>query len=381
MKIAAPLSHDCERLLNIVGGLSLCFDESLILAWDIKPLFSFFKAITGADLNLGRIWDLKIIEKFYGIEGYAPKTVEKALSRLAKLPLEGFSSLYNQVYYPLITTVIPQMEATGVAHRGKKKILHPFFEIEEHANGRLKCRKAFYRSYLPHNLSSEDKENLAPVDYDDVFVYFDFKSYEVAVLQWLSGDIKLGKALSSGNAYEYIWSAVTSLQPDTQSEKRGKLLFLPMIFGLGPRTLAKDFKIDEKTARELINRFNHSFPTAFTWIESQGVDDDNYATDHFGRRRKIEQGNEYLVRNFSVQAPASIISLKKLVKLHEKTKDFSKLCFHLHDGFCILVNKGEIRRAANIGTEVLEAPDNLFPDLKLKVSCVWGRRLDQLKTI
>jgi len=381
MKIAAPLVHDREKLLNLLGGLELCFEANIIVAWNIKPLFSFFKAITGKNLDLGRIWDLKVIEHFHAVEEAPPKTVEEALGRLSRLPIESFAPIYDKIYTPFIKTILPQMETTGLAHQKKKKVVYPYFELEDSANGRLKCRGAWKRSYLPHTMDKDDKANLLPVDYDDVFMYFDFKAFEVSVLQWVSGDTKLEYILGSGDAYPQIWRATTSLEPDQHSKERAKTLFLSVLFGSGAKSVAEKFGTDEKTGRELINRLKQTFPTAFQWIEQLELDEGNYSTDCFGRIRKFEIGKDYLVRNFQIQAPASTICFKKTIDLYEKTKDFAKLSFHVHDGMVILVNKGEVRKAANIGTKVLESDDDMFPGLKLQVSCKWGRRLDQLENI
>jgi hypothetical protein len=249
---------------------------------------------------------------------------------------------------PFIRTILPQMETTGLAHQGRKKILYPHFELEDSANGRLKCRGAYKYSYLPHTMDKKDKANLLPIDYDDVFMYFDFKAFEVSVLQWVTGDTKLEYVLSSGDAYPQIWRATTSLEPDQHSKERAKTLFLSVLFGSGAKSIAEKFGTDEKTGRELIDRLKRTFPTAFKWIEQLELEKGNYSTDRFGRKRKF-------------------------------AKDFAKLCFHLHDGFAILVNKGEVRKAANIGIKALESEDEMFPGLKLKVSCQWGRRLDQLQ--
>jgi hypothetical protein len=381
LKVSLPLNS--EGLLRDLSAFPYQFaDSPLIIGWGIKPLYSYFRGITGSRFLLDEIWDLRIIERFMGLDNPLPATLKEARNRLASMVAlpswDTFHPIYEKVYKPLILDVLPEMETNGLADTTKKHLVYAHYELEGQVNGRMKSYGAFSKSFVPHTMDPNVKGRLRSTGYDDVFMYFDFKNMEVAVLQWLSQDPQLWDILRSGkDAYEGIWQRVTGLEPDAHSRERGKMIFLPAIFGMGPTTLAKRLKTDKKTATTLLDRLYKAFPAAFSWVRGQFIED-GFGVDCFGRRRQFEQGNEYKVRNFVIQAPASVICLAKLVKLHREIKNLAKLAFHLHDGFCIIVNKSDIRKLHELGTEILESSDELFPNLKLTTTCEVGGRLNDL---
>jgi hypothetical protein len=383
LKISLPLSTNPDEILRDLSSFPYIFSESsLIVGWGIKSLFSYFRGITGSNFSFGSIWDLKIIERFMGLDNSPPDTLKEAKIRLSKMlalpSWESFQLIYEQVYMPLITEVIPAMETEGLADIVKKHLVYAYYEPEGQINGRMKCSGVFSKNYVPHTMGSDIKKRLRPTKYDDVFMYFDFKNMEVAVLQWLSKDPALWGVLNSGqDAYEIIWQRVTGLKPDEYSRERGKKIFLPAIFGMGASTLSKRLKTDEKTAATIIDRLYKAYPIAFSWVKGQFLEDD-FGIDYFGRRRKFDQGNIYKIRNFVIQAPASVICLAKLVKLYQNIKNLAKLAFHVHDGFCIIVDKTKVKKLHALGTSILESSDELFPNLKLTTACEVGVCLNEL---
>jgi len=382
-KIALPLSSNPDKLPEQIASLSstLTIKDEFLIGWGIKPLYSYVLAITGQPLDLS-IWDLKIMESFLGIKGTIPKTAAEARRRffsIGKHPSwNKFKILYREIYQPLITRVIPGMETTGLVNRDKKLLLHSFYELDGQANGRSKTLKVLNNCYLPHSMTPQDKEVLFPQTYGEIFMEFDYSHMEVSVLQWLSGDPMLGEILTSGkDVYEQIWYKVAQMN----DREKGKSSFLPVVYGLGKKGLAKKLEISEDFAAVVINKYYNTFQTAFSWIRQQSLDVEGVATDYFGRKRQFDETNLYKSRNFLVQAPANIICLKKLITLQEKTKNFAKLAFHVHDGFCILIRNTSWREAYKAGKEALETEDNLFKNLHLTVHCKSGVSLKKLRPI
>ena len=132
----------------------------------------------------------------------------------------------------------------------------------------------------------------------------------------------------------------------------------------------------------ITRRSYKTFPIAFRWIQENSLHSEGTAIEFFGRRRKFDEHEFYKSRNFLVQAPASIICLRKLVKLHQSMQGLGKLIFHLHDGYGVLMNK-TIRWQNNCSAakEVLESPDDLFAGLKLKVSTKVGGSLNNMQLL
>jgi hypothetical protein len=378
-----PLPHNRLELIKTLGFLKVCFAKSkLLLAWNIKNLFSYFRAITGKELEISvPIIDLKVLEAFLGISEPCPTLFKHAKNRLevvtANSSWDQLKIIYKSIHTPLIQKVIPQIETLGLVDTNQKTILHPCYEIEGQVNGRLRCTSAFRHSFNPHTFSESEKQCLTTPDFDDKeFICFDFKHMEVAVLQWLSQDKVLGNILQQGrDVYELIWEMLTGLECSPSRRKICKTFFLPVVFGQGAPSLAEKTGITEDTAKKLVSCIYKTFSTAMAWVSKKDINSNKMAVDYYGRWRKFE--DEYYrtqLRNFHVQAPASIICLHKLTKLSK----IGRICFHVHDGYAIMGKKGQEGRILSQGREILEAEDELYPGLRLKVAAYRGANLNEL---
>lgn len=397
IRAGLPFS-DPKEVFELVCALPeyLGRDKALILAWDIKPLCSYLKFKLKLELKLPKVlYDLKAIESYFGIHKEAPKTAQEAIHRLAaisQIPAwKTYRELYQSIYLPLLLDVLPSIETTGLAHRGKKCLVYPCYEVEGQSNGRLRCTKAYgNKSYLPHSLGPDERQQIYP-PFDQLYMLLDYNNLEVSVLQWLSKDEALGEVLASGDdVYLAIWQKVTG-QRDEAKRSVCKEIFLPVIYGMGYRALAKKFNISENSSKALIDRLRKTFHKAFHWIESQTVtpsqrlsgcdEDDSIFTDQFGRRRKFDE--TYKVRNFAVQSPAALICLLKLVKLHNalKADKSGTLCISQHDGYGILVNRNNVKPVYQLSKQILEQPETLFDGLKLKTTVKTGENLNELAPI
>lgn len=393
-KLILPVSNKLDKLYEIIKIIGEHVNPpgaektQSVLGWNIKSFFSYFFANTGKFVDLKtRVCDLKVLEAFCGLIGRAcPTNFGEAMSRMAEiavLPNWGqLQDYYKKVAYPLLSTVLPVLEATPLVHTELKKYLYAHYEIEGQVNGRLNCGAVFKNSYNPHTLSEDVKEKLNPPTNEAVdFVYFDYNHMEVSVLQWLSQDENLGELLTSGqDLYEGIWEKLTNIKCTPEYRKICKRIFLPVVYGQGAASLSNKLEIPTKTAVALIDRSYKAFPKALHWVKSQVIEPNNFATDYFGRRRQFNGVDDYRVRNFVIQAPAATICLHKLIKLYEAIKDSdSKIVFHVHDGYGLIMNQ----KNKNIQAlrEVLEAEEDYYSGIKLKVSCSVGTKLNKLKKI
>jgi len=384
-----PLPNKSVDLIKLIGQLQFYFSKSkLLIGWNAKNLFSYIGYITGKSFPAVTIIDLKILESFLGESNSCPTLFKHVKDRLEAITKNKhwaqLKTIYKSIHIPLICKIIPEIEILGLAHTKKRKIVHPYYEVEGQVNGRMKCSSLYSNGFNPHILTEEDKQFLTTPCFDDKeFIYFDFKNMEVSVLQWLSKDKMLENILKRGNdVYESIWETLTNLECSPERRKICKSFFLPVVFGQGVASLSENVGIPLESSKKIVNRIYKVFSTAMTWISSKDINSVKIDVDHFGRHRRFEE--EYYrtqLRNFHVQAPASIVCLDKLVKIYEGIKPFGKVCFHVHDGYCVIPNSGEENRVIKLGREILEKEEDLYPGLRLRVAVSRGKKLNKLEKI
>lgn len=359
-----------------------------IVGWNLKSFYSYILGRLGHPLKLvGNTVDLKLAEAFRGIRQQAPKTFYEAEKRIAASlnsdSWKSFSKINNHVYKPLMTEVIPTMETMGMAT--DKEILHASYEIEGQVNGRLLCASHFRRSFNPHNMSEKIKGTLRSTNPDyDRFMYWDFKSMEVYVLQWLAQCPQLGKIIDSGrDVYSGIWEQITKSNCNDKYRDICKKLFLPIVFGASSKGLSERTGIAEQHVKEFISRVYINFPVAMQWVQDQqdSIDSEKKVKDYYGRIRVFEDAF-HRIRNFAIQSPAAIVCLHKLVLLHQALNEsLAEIVYHVHDGYVLRTCDGYRHQTYEIVKEVLEAEDDLYPGLRLKVGCVSGKILGGMTPI
>lgn len=376
---------DLESISYLASSVQHFMDPSkFAISWGAKDIFSFIRGRSEVPMELvSPLYDLGVISSYLGLDASKPTKFRDAIVLLKSLLTHPgwteFRPFYEEVYVPLVTKVLPEIESCCLVDNERRMCVYPSYSSESQANGRLKASVRCPSNYNPHTISPEQKRNLRPPGYEERFVGFDYRNMEVKTLQWLSGDERLGALIDAeGDPYRAIWSAVTGGAVSESHRNLCKDVFLPVVFGLGARRLSERIGVDENFAARLIDRLVKTFPVAFDWVSSQSPDGDNMAKDRFGRRRRFNEREFYKTRNFSVQSPASMICLRKLVRLHEALDGLGRVCFHVHDGYCVVCAVDKVDSVCEAGLAVLEEEDPLFPGLRLRASCESGGRLDQM---
>lgn len=375
-----------EEIEKLAASFScIVNNNNLLIGYNIKNIISYLVGKTGILIDINKfVYDLAILQSYFSLDKTKPKNLKDSLNILRKVTTFdswiSFKKLYLEVYNPLLKTVVPKLETNLLVDVVKKNFVSSFYEIEGQANGRMKCSGVLQKCFVPHTMNETVKEKLRPTNPDDVFIYLDFKHMEVSVLQWLSKDQRLKEILESGDdVYESIWENIVKQKANEKQRTICKNVFLPVVFGQGSLSLSKKLGLEEKISKMLINSLKKAFPTAFGWVNDQPIDSENYAFDVFGRKRKFEKNDVYKIKNFCIQSPASMICLKKLVALHECLKDKASLCFHVHDGYCVTCDKNNVNSVADLAINALQKDEDLFPDLRLSVTCKFGKKLNYLK--
>ncbi len=381
-----------NNVIEVAGLLSnSIFDKtniSMIISWNIKSLFSYFKAYFSKPfISTTSIVDLQVIEKFLNITEKQPENLSEALNRTKAVSANtNWKPIYKTLHLPLMLQVLPSLETTALLDEQTKSPKFAFYEIEGQTNGRLRCPKKFEKGYIPHTLGPTEKQNFKPRGLNQLFISSDIKHCEVSVLQWLSKDEVLGQIMKSDlDLYSEIYKIIT--QDDCDSDKKrkiGKEIFLKVIYGIGSKGLSEELKVSIDIAKEVINRTYSSFPTATDWIKSQQNEAKNKGTiqDYFGRPRTFTEDTAYLARNFVVQGVAATVCLEKLIELHRAFQNQpAKLCFSIHDAYGFTCSKEDAPATFKLATDIIKTPSVLCPGLILKVESKYGKRLDSMVVI
>lgn len=387
-RVQIDLSSDRSQLAEQLGEIDFYINDpnKVLIGWDLKNLFSHVGNVLGLKYDLdSNLLDLKVLECFFGVFEKAPESFKTAQSRLVSIMQDAnwdkLKYIYKNIYLPLITSVIPDIENAGIIHTKNRLKLNSYYEILGQVNGRSKCSKISDKSFNPHSINESDRELFRPAGFDEIFMYIDFNHQEVSMLQWLSDDPELGKNLATGqDLYNTIWRDITTLEPTPDSRRICKGIFLPVIFGQGAKSLSKRLEIPFDVANKLITKIQNKYSVALEYVAKQIVKDDGYALDHYGKKRFFGE-QDYRIRNFVIQSPASTVCLHKLVMLHREIKD-ARIAMHVHDGYIFYVRPSDCRKVYNLSKDILESDDdNLYPNLKLKISCEIGKNLNDMKPI
>jgi hypothetical protein len=387
-EVKADLSpKTLEPTLKLLGESILANKEMAVIGWDLKNLHSYARFHSGTPIGTDcPVIDLKVLEGFLGARRSHPRDLQEATGRAVQVfrhpSWPRLREIHARVHLPLISEVLPDLETVGVLDREGRRMRYAHYEVEGQVNGRLRCCMAYKHSYNPHCMSPGDKARLLPPDPDEVFLYLDFRHLEASVLQWLSGDDRLGQILTSGeDLYRGIYKLLTGKECDSETKRSWcKAVFLPVVYGQSARSLGERLKVSPRTAEMVVGLVHAKFPKALGWVrDCQREAIKGCCQDFFGRARQFDPAESYKARNFVVQAPASLVCLDKLVRLHRSLPPDARLAAHVHDGYLLYARESAARATADLARGVLEADDGLCPGLRLRTSCKLGRSLLQMR--
>jgi len=374
---------DIKNLFGVISLIKTAFFDNeniTLLTWGIKSLFSYIRFYTKADFEYKcQIFDLKIMERYFGVESKAPKSLSEAVERIkiiSKSPVfDKLKLVYNRVHVPLMR-VLPRMETRGILDLSVNKILYSYYEIEGQSNGRLRCHEAYRNAFVPHTVGVQNRVHFRPNGLNTIFMHLDYKNMEVSMLEWLTKDEKLKEILDSEqDFYKAVFKLVTGVECDNEAKRNMcKTFFLPVIFGMQHKNLAEELSISVTSAEKLISRIYSLFPKSLKWIED--FQNSENCSNPFGRTRVFDKLIQK--RNFIVQSSAALACCEKLIKLIDGLDGIAEVAFCVHDGYYLYVELSKFKLTRQLAIELLESDSELFPGLRLKVKCKTGTNLEQL---
>jgi hypothetical protein len=388
-EIKLRLQDDNLYLTLQMLRLSLFGKGMRVVCWNWKNFISYILAKTGKGFAIdGGIIDLKILESYSGRKLQSPKNLNEALFRLKDLITSNIwkeiEPVYKKIHLPLMTVVIPHLEAVGVIDSFVGKKVYAYYEIDGQENGRLKCSGAYSSNYIPHALKPENRQSLKTREDTELFMVFDYKGMEVFMLAWMSKDPLLEELCRTPDIYVSLYENIVGKNCEGKNDRElAKKIFLPVIYGQSAYSLSQRCGIALDAAETIVERIDSLFPVASAFVGGyqKQLQEFGYAKDIFGKRRSFEVGKEYSVRNFSIQSPAAIVCLEKLNHLYFALKDKTDIVYTVHDGYAVYAKKENWKTIFKIGRDVLSGESDFCPGLRLRVTCRAGRNLNDLKSL
>lgn len=379
-----------ETLPLVMEMLKLSFFQKglKVVCWDWKSLASFIAFKTKKLFHVdASIIDLKILESYSGNKiKHSPKTFVDAFNRLKAVmgSWKQIENVYKNLHIPLMTSVLPHLETTGIINKNLNSKVFAHYEIDGQENGRLRCSGLFQNSFVPHAMGPEVRESLFPRTDEEMFMLFDYKGMEVFMLAWLSDDPVLKELCKEPDIYSALYSKITGKIVEGKEDRElAKKFFLPVVYGQSASGLSNRCGVAIEVAESIVGRISEEFPVSMNFVASyqKQLLDFGYAKDFFGKKRVFEKGKEFAVRNFSVQSPSAVVCSEKLCHLYYALKDITDIAYTVHDGYVVYATKENWKKVFKIGNDVLGGESDFCPGLRLRVACRAGRNLNNLKSL
>ena len=194
--------------------------------------------------------------------------------------------------------------------------------------------------------------NLVAAPKDKIMVNFDYRSQEVAIAAYLSGDPNMMAAVEQSDPYIQIAKMNNAVPKDAtkESHKEQRNLYktttLAALYGQGATNMSKRMNLMIDYGQDLFMKIKNLFPTYFDWAKEMfdKAMMDGYAETKFGWRYYFKPGELYNPRtfyNFPIQSHGSEMLRRALIDLTHAGIEVNAL---IHDGIVVTLNRKKFRK-------------------------------------
>ena len=204
--------------------------------------------------------------------------------------------------------------------------------------------------------------NLVKADPDKVCVNFDYRSQEIFVAAYLSGDPQLIAAVEDGDPYIYTARLVKAV-PQGATKKSNpverdnyKTTLLASLYRQGPANMSKRMNVNIDYGTDYQVQIKNTYKDYFYWIKKL-VDRTlikGHCATKFGFRYYIRPGADYNPRtfyNFPIQAHGSEMLRHALINLVNAGIEVNAL---IHDGIIVHLDRKKFRKQFIKTKKILE---------------------------
>lgn len=231
--------------------------------------------------------------------------------------------------------------------------LHPSFHHTGTVTGRLSCSSPNLQNIPAHSDTGKAIKACFVPSPGNVFVEADYSQIEPRVLAHYVG----GELSEVYKRREDIYNAIAARISGSRQD--AKTLVLAMMYGVGPKKVARNLGVTYKQALDLIKAFKEGFPEieGFRHRVISVATERGYIKTFLGRRRYIEElsvnsedrwRGERLAMNTPIQGSAADIMKLAMLQVYKKMPSQWKLVAQVHDALTLEVPESAGQEAAHL---------------------------------
>ena len=363
------------------------FDE---LTLEVEQIAKEAFAIIGHEVNLASPKQLQsVLFEELGMQG--TRSVKTGYSTNA----EALQTLYEQTEHPFLERLLAHRDSSKLRQITETLIksieadgrIHTSYSQVTAATGRLSSENPNLQN-IP--IKTERGQRLrsafvAGAGFETLLTA-DYSQIEMRIMAHLSGDAGLIEAFRAGeDLHNFVGARIYGVQPsqvDSAMRSKVKAMSYGLVYGLSEYGLAKQLRISNTEAKQLMADYFDRFGGVKTYLDQvvQRAKSLGYTTTVYGRRRpfpdlnsKIFQLREIARRaalNAPIQGTAADIMKLAMVKIADQMRHQglkSQLLLQVHDELVFAVAPGELEELKTLAVDSMKNITNLSVPLEVHV--------------
>lgn len=327
--------------------------------------------IIGKEINLSSPKQLQaVLFEDLGMTG--TKSVKTGFSTNA----ESLTTLFEQTGHPFLEKLLEHREITkmrqmveiiikGIAADGR---VHTSYVQTGTSTGRLSSENPNLQNIpIKSAIGKTIRDCFEVGEGFETLLTADYSQIEMRIMAHLSGDAGLIEAFNAGeDLHRYVGARVFGVTPDAVTpamRSKVKAMSYGLVYGLSEYGLAKQLKISNGEAKQLMNDYFDRFGGVRTYLASvvDGAKLNGFTVTTFGRRRpfddlkspifQIRENARRAALNAPIQGTAADIMKLAMIRIDQKMRagEFkSRILLQVHDELVFEVAIGELQHLRDL---------------------------------
>jgi DNA polymerase-1 len=264
--------------------------------------------------------------------------------------------------------------------------LHPSFNIEGTATGRLSCDSPNLQN-IPKggDLGKQIRQCFIP-EKGNIFIRADYSQMELRMLAHVSNDPYLIYALRTGeDLHARTARAIFGKDEITEDERtKAKAVNFGTIYGMSPHGLAKSIDSTLEEARLYLNQYFRMYPLVREWKwEAISYTRDQFLVKNiFGRTRvlKISDGNlDRIALNTPIQGSCADLVKIAMIRLKEALRGLeATIILQVHDEIIVECKEEIAGEVEKIVKAMLESVNVVLQPVPVFAKCPFTVEVERL---